>query len=129
MTKQRVLVLDDEALIADSLVQILEMFGFDAAACYDPADAVAWLSANPCDILVSDVVFNGQMSGVDLAIQMCKTMPRCKVLLMSGNNSTGELLAAAQEQGHTFDILAKPVHPSVILERLRAISNVHGPVA
>ena len=42
---------------------------------------------------------------------------------MSGNNSTAELLKAAQEQGHAFDVLAKPVHPEVILERLKSISG------
>lgn len=120
--RTKVLVLDDEALVADSLVQILGMFGYDASASYDPLEAVEWLSANPCDILISDVVFGGQMSGIDLAIQLCKTLPAIKVLLMSGNNSTSDLLALAQTQGHSFDILAKPVHPSVILERLKALS-------
>jgi hypothetical protein len=29
----------------------------------------------------------------------------------------------AQTQGHSFDIMAKPVHPSVILERLKLLSS------
>jgi DNA-binding NtrC family response regulator len=118
----KVLVLDDEVLVADSLAQILGIYGYEAKAAYDPAEAVEWLSTHPCDIVISDVVFNGQMSGVDLAIQLRKTLPSCKVLLMSGNNSTSDLLAVALKQGHSFDILAKPVHPSVILDRLKAFS-------
>jgi len=121
--KTRVLVLDDEALVADSLVQILSMFGYEASAFYNPVEAVEWLSSHPCDILISDVVFDGQMSGIDLAIQLCRTLPAIKVLLMSGNNSTSDLLAMAQERGHCFDILAKPVHPSMILERLKALGS------
>lgn len=120
--RPKVLVLDDEALVADSLVQILNLFGYDATASYDPVNAVEWLSCHECDILLSDVVFNGQLSGIDLAIQLSKLLPQCKVLLMSGNNSTAELLAAAQQQGHSFDILAKPVHPNVILDRLKSLS-------
>ena len=118
----KILVLDDESLVADSLVQILGMFGYDASASYDPRDAVEWLSSHPCDILVSDVVFDGRMSGIELAIQLRKTLPALKVLLMSGNNSTSDLLTLAQEQGYCFDILAKPVHPSLILERLKVLS-------
>lgn len=118
----KILVLDDESLVADSLVQILTMFGYHASASYDPLDAVEWLSSHPCDILVSDVVFDGRMSGIELAIQLRKTLPALKVLLMSGNNSTSDLLTLAQEQGHSFDILAKPVHPSLILERLKVLS-------
>lgn len=121
--KTKVLVLDDEVLVADSLVQILSMFGYDASASYNPLGAVEWLSSHPCDILISDVVFDGQMSGIDLAIQLCKTLPAIKVLLMSGNNSTSDLLEVAKGQGHSFDILAKPVHPSMILERLKALGS------
>jgi DNA-binding response OmpR family regulator len=121
--RTKVLVLDDEVPVADSLVQILAMFGYDATASYDPFLAVEWLSSHPCDIVISDVVFNGQMSGIDIAIQLRKTFPAIKVLLMSGNNSTSDLLALAQTQGHSFDILAKPVHPSVILERLKLLSS------
>lgn len=119
----KVLVLDDEVPVADSLVQILAMFGYYATASYDPFQAVEWLSLHPCDIVISDVVFNGQMSGIDIAIQLRKTLPAIKVLLMSGNNSTADLLTLAQSQGHSFDILAKPVHPSVILERLKLLSS------
>jgi len=119
----KVLVLDDEVLVADSLVQILAMYGYDATPAYDPEQAVEWLSSHPCDIVISDVVFNGQMSGIDLAIQLSKTLPTAKVLLMSGNNSTSDLLAIAQSQGHAFEIFAKPVHPMVILERLKAFTS------
>ncbi|MBS1803921.1 MAG: response regulator [Acidobacteria bacterium] len=119
----KVLVLDDEVLVADSLVQILAMYGYDATAAYDPEQAVAWLSSHPCDIVISDVVFNGQMSGIDLAIQLSETLPSAKVLLMSGNNSTSDLLAIAQSQGHSFEIFAKPVHPMVVLERLKAFTS------
>jgi hypothetical protein len=45
--------------------------------------------------------------------------PQCKVLLISGNQRTSQLLADAVRDGYEFEILAKPVHPTVILERLR----------
>lgn len=121
--KLKVLVLDDEPLIADSLVQVLNLFNYEACAVYDPEKAVEWMSTHKCDIVVSDVVFGGHMSGIDLAVELNRTFPHCKVLLMSGNNSTADLLAAAQLQGHSFEILAKPVHPTVILERLKTFST------
>ncbi|HMH14711.1 MAG TPA: hypothetical protein VK578_16555 [Edaphobacter sp.] len=45
-----------------------------------------------------------------------------KVLLVSGNEKTADLLKDAHERGHDFDILAKPVHPTVIIDRLKAMS-------
>lgn len=121
--KLKVLVLDDEPLIADSLAQVLNLFDYEATAKYDPVQGVEWLGTNSCDIVISDVVFGGQLSGIDLAIKLNEAFPRCKVLLMSGNNSTADLLAAAQQKGHSFDILAKPVHPSIILEHLKSFST------
>jgi DNA-binding NarL/FixJ family response regulator len=61
------------------------------------------------------------MSGIDAAIEICKLLPNCKVLLFSGNIATSDMLNAAHALGHDFDILAKPVHPSEIIERLKTM--------
>jgi DNA-binding NtrC family response regulator len=117
--KLRVLVIDDEPMVADSLAQILNMFGYQAVSVYSAAAAIDHVGATPCDMVISDVVMDGKVSGIDLAIQLSTLLPNCRVLLMSGNNSTAELLKQAQEKGYTFDVLAKPVHPTEILERLK----------
>ena len=64
-----------------------------------------------------------ELSGIDLAIQLATLLEKRKVLLMSGNNSTSHLLKEAQKKGHGFDVLAKPVHPSVILDRLKTLQG------
>ena len=118
--KIRVLVLDDEPIVADSLAQILNLYGYQAVAVYDARDAIEWVATQPCEFLISDVVLgSGSMSGIDVAIQWGMLLPQSRVLLISGNNSTAELLKSAEQLGHTFDVLPKPVHPSVILERLK----------
>jgi FixJ family two-component response regulator len=72
-------------------------------------------------VLISDVVMNG-MTGTDAAIEICRVNPNCKVLILSGHERTAVLLKDAHERGHDFDILTKPVHPSVIIDRLKAMS-------
>jgi CheY-like chemotaxis protein len=118
-SKPRVLVIDDDKLIADSLSSVLNMSGFQSTAVYSGEHAVESAGTIQFDHLVSDVVMPG-MSGIDTAIEVRKRLPQCKVLLMSGNNETSALLTAAQERGFDFDILPKPAHPSAILEKLRA---------
>ena len=76
-------------------------------------------------VLISDVVMGGMMSGIDAAIEICKVLPNCKVLLISGKIETSDMLMATHHLGHDFDILAKPFHPSVIIERLNAMSVVN----
>lgn len=122
--RMRILVVDDEHLIADSLVEILTMFGFDASCRYSGSQAIDRANTEAFDVLITDVVMN-EMTGIEAAIEICKVLPTCKVLLMSGNTRTSEMLKAALEQGHDFDIVAKPVHPSVILDRLKAMSIVN----
>lgn len=113
----RALVVDDERLIADSLALILQGRGFDARAVYSGEDAaevaLAW---NP-DVVITDVVM-GQMDGVSLAIYLAQALPACKVLLISGDPQTEELMSASKKLGHEFPILAKPFPPSSILEFL-----------
>lgn len=121
--KLRVLVIDDEPQVADSLAKILDLFGYQATSVYSPTQAIELINTQPCDILIADVVMEGHPSGIDLAIQFASLLPECKVLLISGNNSTVELLRAAQEHGYTFEVLAKPVHPNVILQRLKTMMD------
>ena len=119
--KLSVLVVDDEELVADSLVQILNMFGFDASSGYSGSQAIDRANTAAFDVLITDVVM-GEMTGIDAAIEIRKVLPNCKVLLVSGNTRTSDMLENAHERGHDFDILAKPVHPSLILGKLNAMS-------
>jgi CheY-like chemotaxis protein len=61
------------------------------------------------------------MSGIDLAVQIRQSYPNCRVLLSSGQPATSELLAQAREAGHQFDILAKPVHPETLIEKIEEL--------
>lgn len=116
----RVFVVDDEEIIARTLAKILEMSGFDAIPFTDPLEALAQAGSQPPNLLLSDVVMP-QMSGIQLAIQMQRNHPRCKVLLFSGQASTSDLLAKAREEGHNFHLLAKPVHPTDLLAAIKTL--------
>jgi CheY-like chemotaxis protein len=118
--KRKILVVDDERLVADSLVQILEMMGYDAVSVYSGTEAIECATKTPFDMLISDVVLPG-MNGIESAIEICKRTPGCKVLLVSGNNRTTDLLEKSEENGHAFEVLAKPVPPQMILDRLTAM--------
>jgi len=101
---------------------ILTQSGFTASAFEDPYRALEAAAAGPPpDLLISDVVMPG-MSGIDLGVQFRRDYPSCKVLLFSGQAATADMLATAKQQGHEFEVLAKPVHPSDLLARLRSLT-------
>jgi DNA-binding NtrC family response regulator len=112
-----ILVVDDEAVIADTLGRILELNGFRVAIAYDGKSALKISRTVTPDLLLSDVAMPG-MSGVDLAIEIQQTIPNCKVLLFSGQASTSDLLGAAHDTAREFTILAKPLHPTELLRRI-----------
>ncbi len=117
--KQKVLVVDDERVIADTLVIILNRSGFEATAAYSGERAVEVAQTLRPDMVISDVIM-ADISGIDAAIRIRSLLPDCKILLFSGQAATADLLEGARTQGHEFEILAKPVHPQDLLARLRA---------
>jgi DNA-binding response OmpR family regulator len=118
-SKPKVLVADDERVIADTLAIILNQSGFDATAVYSGEKAVETAKSLKPDMLISDVIMT-DLNGIDAAIEIRAMLPTCKILLFSGQAATADLLDRARVQGHEFEILAKPVHPQDLLARLRA---------
>lgn len=116
--KQRILVADDEHLIANTLAIILNQSGFEAHAVYSGEKAVEAARSLQPDMVISDVIMAG-MTGIAAAIQIRSFLPKCKILLFSGQAATADLLEKARTQGHEFEILAKPVHPTDLLAKLR----------
>ena len=117
-SKPRVLVADDEQVIANTLAIILNQAGFEARAVFSGEKAVEALETFQPDMLISDVIMTG-MTGIEAAIITRTRMPHCKILLFSGQAATADLLEKARTQGHEFEILAKPVHPTDLLAKLR----------
>ena len=116
-TSRRVLILDDEQIIANTLALILNKNGFEARAVYNAQDAIQTASQLSPDVLISDVIMEG-MTGIDAAIRISQLVPNCRIILFSGQAATADLLQRAEADGYNFEILAKPVHPRVLLERL-----------
>src|SRR5258708_27335699 len=104
-SKPRVLVADDEQVIANTLAIILNQAGFDARAVFSGEKAVEALDSFRPDMLISDVIMTG-MTGIEAAIITRAPVPNCKILLFSGQAATADLLENAISQGHEFDILA-----------------------
>ena len=122
LSRTKVLVVDDEQVIANTLTIILNTSGFEARAVYSGEAAVQSLGSFQPDVLICDVVMGG-MSGIDAAITFRSQRPSCKILLFSGQAATADLLQVARAQGHDFEIMTKPIHPLDLLAKLR-VGNV-----
>jgi FixJ family two-component response regulator len=115
-----VYIVDDQQLIVSTLVAILKLSGFTPFGFVDPREALRESESNEPALLVVDVVMP-QMTGIELAIQIQSKYPACKVLLLSGQIVTAELLEEANKGGHHFALLAKPTHPTELLAALKEL--------
>lgn len=116
----RILIVDDERRIADTSALILQGQGYQTAAAYDAGSGLARCREFHPHLVLTDVVMPG-MSGIEMAIAIRHEFPRTAILLISGQAATADMLEAARLQGHDFELLAKPVHPTTLLQRVEQI--------
>ena len=79
----RVLVVDDEWLIADSLALILSKKGFLTKTAHSGERAIELAKTFEPDLLISDVLMPG-ITGIVAAEQILTFLPGCKIILLSG---------------------------------------------
>lgn len=116
-----VLVIDDEPLIADTLVQIFRNEGFAALAAYDGESALENAKVAPPQVVIADIRLPG-MSGIDVAIAIEESIPDARAVLLSGHADTADL-NAARARGHEFPLITKPIHPELLLRIVRDLAR------
>ncbi len=115
-----VLIIDDERLIADTLVQIFRIQGFAALAAYDGESALEMAAVAPPQVVIADIGLPG-MNGIDVAIAIEESVPDAKVLLLSAQTELADL-SKARALGYEFPMVAKPVSPEQLLKIVRNLA-------
>jgi len=115
---KRVMVVDDEMLIAESLADILRLEGFQAVAVSNGAAAVKWAREFELDAVICDIAMP-VMDGFEVAKQIREAQPECRIILFSGHVAVHGMLANARAGGLEFEFLAKPMRPEIIISMLR----------
>ncbi len=110
----RVLIIDDEQVIADTLVTIFSQRGYEARGAYSAEQALSMMESWKPGLVIADVLLPA-MNGIDLAIRIKSQWPECHISLFSGQAATSDLLDGAMRNGHFFNVHAKPIHPSELL--------------
>ena len=125
--KYKILVVDDEQAVADTLCLILKKHGFDCLAVYTGAAAVACTDEYCPELLLCDISMPG-MNGLEVVSKVTVKCPDCRVLLLTGHYTN---LGYAQEWvlSHSAPsrIMAKPVPPALLLEAAGALLKSRRP--
>jgi len=118
--ESRILIVEDEKVVADTLGQILAANGYEIHVVYSAEDAISLVASWTPDVAILDVMLP-KMNGIELAVILKENLAACQVLLFSGQPSVESLMQKASNEGHQFEILAKPVHPTVMLNAISTL--------
>jgi CheY-like chemotaxis protein len=116
---ERILLVEDNALVRRSTVRRLEALGFKVIEAESGPAAVKVLESSEeiVDLVFTDVVMAGGMSGLDLARWIRERRPALKVLLTSG--FAEQAVDADAEPERELTILRKPYGQAELIRTLR----------
>jgi len=118
--RSRILLVDDESSVRDSLYTILERGGYEVLAASNGTDGltVCRQSRRPIDLLVTDYSMP-HMSGLELARECLRLYGELSVLYVSGSGPDEDLQAELQARKRGF--LAKPFRGAELLRKTREL--------
>ena len=106
--KGRILIVDDEAVVRESLSQWFESEGYTVLAAASGRDALALLAHEEADVALIDIKMPG-MDGMELQCKLKEADPDLPVIVMTGFGSV-ETAVQALKCG-AYDYVTKPVDP------------------
>jgi CheY-like chemotaxis protein len=112
-----ILLVEDDPRVLEQMRLGLEEVGLRIVAAADGSTAIAMLAARPdIELLLTDVVLAGGISGVELAREARRRRPWLPVLLVSGHAADVLDTHKARDE---FDLLPKPYRRAELVARLR----------
>ena len=114
----RILVVDDEAHLADGIGENLQAEGYEAAVAYDGAEGLALIRERHFDLVVLDVMMPS-MDGLELCERIRREGLQTPVLFLTVKGAPEDRIRGFEAGGD--DYLAKPFHLKELLLRVAAI--------
>ena len=122
--KQKILVIDDDRLVADTLNLIFLANGFESEARYSAAEALTRARTFAPQLMLCDVTMPEE-TGSQLADKMSAEMPQVRLLMLTAYASNlEEVDAHSKRTGRRLKILSKPCRPEVLLEEAAALLKI-----
>jgi YesN/AraC family two-component response regulator len=118
---QRVLVVDDERLVADTLTLIFGKSGFEAQAAYSANHAMERAREFKPHLLLCDITMPGK-DGLALVNEISQELPDCRILILTGFYSNLKIVRdEAKRLSVPLTILTKPCQPDELLREAAAV--------
>jgi CheY-like chemotaxis protein len=115
-----VLVVDDDQIVRATVASMLEDFGYTVLLAQNGSEALAILeSGTKVDLLFTDVVMPGTISGRQLAERAIETVPTLKVLFTSGYTENAIVHNGRLDVG--VELISKPYRREQLAAKVRRV--------
>jgi len=119
--KQRVLVIDDDRLVADTLNMIFLANGFNSEARYSAADGLERARSFDPELVLCDVTMPDE-DGLQLAERLHTESPQIRLMMMTAYRSNAPKVEEQSTRlGRPLKLLCKPCRPEEVLRTANEI--------
>jgi signal transduction histidine kinase len=115
-SSKRILVIDDEKRMADSVCQLLGREGYHAVASYSGQGGLDRLDEQPFDVVVTDLRM-ADVDGIEVMRRIRQRHPDTLVIVMTGHASTESAIEAIHQDA--FDYVPKPFEFERLLDTVK----------
>ena len=122
--KAKILIVDDDASMCETLSDILEEKGYHVVVAQDGPKAIEEAKSQHFDLALIDIVMPG-MNGIEALREMKAVDPQITAMIMTGHTALGESVSEALEAG-ADGILYKPLDIDAIVEMIAGRAEVPG---
>ena len=114
----KILVIDDDAFVRETIIQILEDEGYQVITAEDGQRGLAAFRRERPDLVITDIIMP-EKEGIQTIMEIRGERPDAKIIAISGGGRIGhtDFLQAARNLG-AADIIAKPFDPDDFLSRV-----------
>ena len=113
---KKILVIDDNMVVRNTIVQILESEGYEVISAEDGRRGLFVFRAEKPDLVVTDIIMP-EKEGIETIRDIRGEVPDAKIIAISGGGRIGntDFLKIARQLGAS-DIVAKPLDPDHFLD-------------
>lgn len=116
----RVLIVEDDARVADLVSDVLRAEGIDVEVTQTGADGLVAVSSGRFDLMVLDIELPG-LSGMEVLEKLRREDDDLPVLMLTGRNTSEDIVGGLDAGAD--DYLTKPFDVRVLLARVEAIAR------
>jgi DNA-binding response OmpR family regulator len=118
---QRVLIVDDDTMVADTLSLIFQKSGWDVRVCYSAKDGLVRAREFMPNLLLCDLIMPGR-DGLSLVEDVTRELPTCRILVLTGFYANLNAVERhSLELARPLGILTKPCRPAELLREANAM--------